>query len=176
MYSAKFPKDIRCPLEYGLEIFGGRWKSRILCLLAEKERLRYSEIKAELENASDTAIASCLKELRAEGLLIRTQYIPPHVEYSLTDKALELVPLLRGICRWAGKHLGADSPLELRHCKRCMVPVEAAREAQMKNEAEAGVGAGVGVESDVNEADGSGEAPAAGAQEPRVEESVEKHQ
>ena len=26
MYKHKLEKDIRCPLEYGLEIFGGKWK------------------------------------------------------------------------------------------------------------------------------------------------------
>lgn len=26
--------DIRCPLEYGLDVFGGKWNSRIICVLA----------------------------------------------------------------------------------------------------------------------------------------------
>ena len=37
MYKHKLEKDIRCPLEYGLELFGGKWKSRILCLLSQKK-------------------------------------------------------------------------------------------------------------------------------------------
>ena len=37
MYQRKLEKDIRCPLEYGLEIFGGKWNSRIICVLAEKK-------------------------------------------------------------------------------------------------------------------------------------------
>lgn len=37
MYQKKLDKDIRCPLEYGLEIFGGKWNSRIICVLAEKK-------------------------------------------------------------------------------------------------------------------------------------------
>lgn len=36
MYQPKLEKDIRCPLEYGLAVFGGKWKSRIICVLAEK--------------------------------------------------------------------------------------------------------------------------------------------
>ena len=31
----KTEKDIRCPLEYGLDVFGGKWKSRIICVLAD---------------------------------------------------------------------------------------------------------------------------------------------
>ena len=45
MYKPKLEKDIRCPLEYGLEIFGGKWKSRIICVLSKKKILRYSELK-----------------------------------------------------------------------------------------------------------------------------------
>lgn len=41
MYKPKLEKDIRCPLEYGLEIFGGKWKSRIICVLSKKKILRY---------------------------------------------------------------------------------------------------------------------------------------
>lgn len=45
MYKPKLEKDIRCPLEYGLEIFDGKWKSRIICVLSKKKILRYSELK-----------------------------------------------------------------------------------------------------------------------------------
>lgn len=53
MYQHKLEKDIRCPLEYGLEIFGGKWKSRIICVLAEKGTLRYSELWKEMSNITD---------------------------------------------------------------------------------------------------------------------------
>ena len=53
MYKPKLEKDIRCPLEYGLEIFGGKWKSRIICVLAEKETLRYSILRREMSNITD---------------------------------------------------------------------------------------------------------------------------
>ena len=44
----KIEKDIRCPLEYGLEIFGGKWNSRIICVLAAQKTLRYSEFRTVL--------------------------------------------------------------------------------------------------------------------------------
>ncbi len=43
-YKKKLDEDIRCPLEYGLAIFGGKWKSRIICVLTAKDTLRYSEL------------------------------------------------------------------------------------------------------------------------------------
>ncbi len=56
MYQAKLEKDIRCPLEYRLEIFGGKWKSRIICVLAERGSLRYSILRKEM-----TMINVCVK-------------------------------------------------------------------------------------------------------------------
>lgn len=52
MYKPKMEKDIRCPLEYGLEIFGGKWKSRIICVLDSKKILRYSELRSEIGNVT----------------------------------------------------------------------------------------------------------------------------
>ena len=48
MYKPKLEKDIRCPLEYGLGIFGGKWKSRIICVLAAAGTLRYGELRKEM--------------------------------------------------------------------------------------------------------------------------------
>ena len=42
-YQRKLDKDIRCPLEYGMGLFGGKWNSRIICVLSTLGTLRYSE-------------------------------------------------------------------------------------------------------------------------------------
>ena len=88
MYQKKIKEDIRCPLEYGLSVFGGKWKSRIICVLAGKKKLRYSEIRKEMCNITDAVLASTLKELIKDGIVNRKSYdeIPPRVEYSLTKK------------------------------------------------------------------------------------------
>lgn len=120
-HKRKLEKDIRCPLEYGLDVFGGRWKSRIICVLAAKDTLRYSELRDELANISDAVLSSEVKELMASGIVARTSYdeIPPRVEYSLTDKGRSVVPILQSICGWAGlfyREVRADAPS---HCQRC---------------------------------------------------------
>ena len=71
MYQPKLEKDIRCPLEYGLEIFGGKWKSRIICVLAEMKTLRYSELRKEMSNITDAVLASTLKELIRDKIVER---------------------------------------------------------------------------------------------------------
>ncbi len=121
MYQHKMEKDIRCPLEYGLEVFGGKWKSRVICVLAEKKILRYSEIRKEMTNITDAVLATTLKELIAYGIVNRKQYdeIPPRVEYSLTEKGVSVVPILQCICSWSGAYHKEDNEHALLQCQRC---------------------------------------------------------
>ena len=115
MYQKKMQEDIRCPLEYGLEVFGGKWKSRIICVLAEKKRLRYSELRREMANITNAVLATTLKELIADEMIHRKQFdeIPPRVEYCPTEKGNSVVPILRSICGWAGIYQNEDSELSL---------------------------------------------------------------
>ena len=115
----KTEKDIRCPLEYGLDVFGGKWKSRILCVLSDGP-LRYSVLRGEMVNVTDAALASALKELTADGLIARHQYeeIPPRVEYDLTEKGRSVIPVLQHICKWAGI-VQKDLPVTSKRCQRC---------------------------------------------------------
>lgn len=121
MYQKKLKEDIRCPLEYGLEIFGGKWKSRIICVLAAKEVLRYSELRREMGNITDAVLSVTLKELIADDIVIRKSYdeIPPRVEYSLTDKGSSVVPILQTICQWSGVYHKEDSENTMIQCQKC---------------------------------------------------------
>lgn len=46
---------LRRPIEKGLDILGGKWKSRILCVLAQRGPIRYGQFKQEMTNVTDTA-------------------------------------------------------------------------------------------------------------------------
>lgn len=121
MYQRKLEKDIRCPLEYGLEIFGGKWNSRIICVLAAKKVLRYSELRKEMGNITDAVLASTLKELISNDIVIRKSYdeIPPRVEYTLSEKGLSVVPILQSICKWSGhfyKEENDNTMIQFRKC------------------------------------------------------------
>lgn len=120
-YKKKLEEDIRCPLEYGLTIFGGKWKSRIICVLAAKETLRYSEIRKEMFNITDAVLAATLKDLITNGIVDRRSYdeIPPRVEYSLTDKGKSVVPILQSICQWADIFYKNEGEIEMAQCQRC---------------------------------------------------------
>ena len=121
MYQPKLKKDIRCPLEYGLDVFGGKWKPRIICVLAAKKTLRYSNLRDEMGNITDSILSSTLKSLIANGIVLRIQYneIPPHVEYKLTEKVLSIISLLQQICKWSGAYFKSDIDSTAVHCQKC---------------------------------------------------------
>lgn len=120
-YKKKLDDDIRCPLEYGLATFGGKWKSRIICVLSANNTLRYSEIRKEMYNITDAVLAATLKDLIEEEIVLRKSYdeIPPRVEYSLTDKGKSVVPILQSICKWSGIFYKDDTQNEMTQCQKC---------------------------------------------------------
>ena len=123
-YKRKIEKDVMCPLEFGFETFGGKWKSRIICLLNYYKTLRYNQLKKELTNISDTILAQMLKELINDGIIDKMQFneIPPHVEYSLSNKGKSLHPILKNICKWSKENL--EDKLVKKHpaCLTCNEP------------------------------------------------------
>ena len=120
-YKKKLDDDIRCPLEYGLTLFGGKWRSRIICVLSANEKLRYSEIRKEMYNITDAVLAATLKELIEAGIIERKSYdeIPPRVEYYLTEKGKSVVPILQSICQWSDIFYKEDSKNEMTQCQKC---------------------------------------------------------
>lgn len=120
-YKAKIEKEIMCPIEYGLDIFGGKWKSRIICVLSSKDVLRYNEIRKELANITDTVLAAMLKEMISDGVVSRKQYeeIPPRVEYALTEKGRSVLPILQSICYWSRQQTKDQLDKKIAPCKTC---------------------------------------------------------
>ena len=88
MYQRKQEKDIFYPLEYGMELFSGKWSSRIICMLAALGMPRYSKLHTQMGNITDAVLASTLKFLIANGIVLRKSYneIPPRVDYTLSEK------------------------------------------------------------------------------------------
>lgn len=121
MSQRKESDNIRCPLEYGLKIFGSRWNARIICVLSEKEVLRYSELRKQIGNITDAVLAASLKSLIESEIVVRKSYdeVPPRVEYSLSEKGVSVVPIIQSICKWSGIFYKEDKENISVHCQRC---------------------------------------------------------
>lgn len=124
MYQAKYEKDIRCPIKYWQEIFEGKWKACIVCILSEYDSLRYGRIREKIGGITDTVLSNDLKELTEANIIERKQYdeIPIRVEYSLTEKGQSVLPVLCTVCAWAKKYYLEVENAEIRCCKyeKCM--------------------------------------------------------
>ncbi|WP_028778519.1 winged helix-turn-helix transcriptional regulator [Shimazuella kribbensis] len=91
---------------YTLSLIGGKYKMIILHWLAEKKVMRHNELKRSIGTISFKTLSIMLKELEADGLIIRKEFpqIPPKVEYTLSERGLSLLPLFHMMCEWGEKN------------------------------------------------------------------------
>ena len=92
-----------CPLERMSDLLGGRWKIRLLWAVHRAGSARYSQLKRGLAGITDMALATCLKDFVASGVMRREQFneVPPHVEYSLTENGQRLGQALEAVRQWS---------------------------------------------------------------------------
>ena len=97
----------RCGLKRVLDIVGGKWKILILCIIDNQDIVRYSELKRGIFGITNTMLANSLKELEEDNLVVRKQYpeMPVRVEYSLTEKAKTLIPILLELKKWGEENI-----------------------------------------------------------------------
>lgn len=94
-----------CGLDAVLAVLGGKWKPLILYYLAHETR-RYGELRRCLPGISDKMLIQQLKELRADGVVERTDYmeVPPRVDYALSPFGQSLARSLAPLCIWGEEH------------------------------------------------------------------------
>lgn len=92
----------KCPIKYALEVIGGKWKLNILGQLLRKDICRFNQLKRDVSGITNTMLANSLRELENDKLITRNQYneMPVRVEYTLTDKGRNLLPLLYELTIW----------------------------------------------------------------------------
>ena len=95
----------KCPVTFTLHKMGGRWKPLIIYNLVAGAK-RYGELKKAIPGVTDKMLIQNLKELEADQLISRLArpFIPPHVEYSLTDCGQALSPVFVAMKDWASKY------------------------------------------------------------------------
>jgi len=83
------------PVEFALHFIGGTWKMPIIWRL-NKATMRYNELKKALPHITHKMLSNQLRELVEHGYIIRTAYpvVPPRVEYSITEKGREVIPVI----------------------------------------------------------------------------------
>jgi len=98
-----------CPSRVVLDHVTSKWGTLVLLALAEGEPLRWSELRRRAEGVSEKMLAQTLRVLEADGLVNRDArpVVPPHVEYSLTERGRELATRLVPLMDWIAEHAPA---------------------------------------------------------------------
>lgn len=90
-----------CPLTQALLVVGGKWKPIIISHLRKSPK-RFGQLNALMPKISRKVLTTQLQELVRDELLTRHSYseTPPRVEYRLTEKSKELVPIFQSLSEW----------------------------------------------------------------------------
>lgn len=94
-----------CPVETTLTLISDKWKVLILRDLLPGTK-RFGELKKSIGHVTQKVLTAQLREMEANGLLIRTVYaeVPPRVEYTLTDLGYSLKPVLDAMWDWGEEY------------------------------------------------------------------------
>jgi DNA-binding HxlR family transcriptional regulator len=97
----RHPYDQWSPDARALDLVGDKWTLLIVRDLASGPR-RFIELQRVLPGISTEQLRSRLNRMVADGLLTRKRYreVPPRVDYELTERARDLMPVLGELARW----------------------------------------------------------------------------
>ena len=95
-----------CELNSAVSIISGRWKSQIIYSISEGNN-RFHLLKKELPNISEQVLGRQLKELETHKIIIKKEIpdtTPAGIEYVLTNKGQDVVPILKNLCEWGKEY------------------------------------------------------------------------
>lgn len=96
-----------CPVHRALGLLSGKWRTHIIYELCKHRSMRFGALKKAYPRITNTMLTSTLRDLEGLGIVHREQLneIPPHVEYSLTEKGRALLPVFLELSRWGEDNL-----------------------------------------------------------------------
>jgi len=106
-----------CPINLSLEVFGDRWSLIILRDMMFGGRRHFRELLTQSEEGiSSNILADRLKMLLDQGMITKTDD-PTHKQkaiYSLTEKAIALVPIFAQLGAWGRRYTPVTKELSIR--------------------------------------------------------------
>ena len=98
-----------CPVRRAMNLIGSKWKVLLLERLSAGTK-RYGELRRLMPDVSEKVLINELKELVAYGLLDKQAYpeVPPRVEYSLTEKGRQAMPVVDSIKAFGLQYLADE--------------------------------------------------------------------
>ena len=106
-----------CPINLTLEVFGDKWSLLVIRDMMFGDRRHFRELLSKSEEGiASNILADRLKKLVEMGMITRADD-PTHKQkgvYSLTEKAIQLVPVFAHIGGWGRRHLPVSEDLSIR--------------------------------------------------------------
>lgn len=95
---------MNCPVGETIKIVRGKWTMPIIYYLGFGT-LRFSELKRKMPYITEANLTKELRQLENYGMIHREVYkeVPPKVEYSLTEKGFQFIPVMEAIAEFAEK-------------------------------------------------------------------------
>lgn len=102
-----------CPMTRTMATIGTKWKPIIIYTIA-KRSVRFGFIHAAMGIISRKVLTEQLKELEEDGIISRKEFEASvqRVEYILTEKGLDLLPILNMLTRWNKKYHPFEKPVK----------------------------------------------------------------
>ncbi|MFJ4540960.1 winged helix-turn-helix transcriptional regulator [Streptomyces tibetensis] len=94
-----------CQVRQILDRIADKWSLLVIALL-ENRRLRFTELRREIDGVSQRMLTVTLRSLERDGLVKRTVHpvVPPRVEYELTSLGRTLHATIQSLVTWTEKH------------------------------------------------------------------------
>lgn len=94
-----------CPVRFGMSQFGDKWSFLIIRDLMFKGRKYYHEFIEAGEGISTNVLASRLADLESNGIVNKSRdpIKGSRFIYALTEKGIELMPMMLAMIDWAEK-------------------------------------------------------------------------
>jgi DNA-binding HxlR family transcriptional regulator len=95
-----------CPISCALDVFGDKWSLLIIRDIMLRGKLSYSEFLTSEEKIATNILVNRLSVLERENILVK-QVAPTNKSkfvYSLTEKGIDLLPIVIEIMDWGAKY------------------------------------------------------------------------
>lgn len=95
-----------CPISFALEAFGDTWSLLIIRDIVYFGKKTYGEFLESDERIATNILASRLDQLEQAGILVKQPHPSDRRKevYSLTEKGLDLIPILLELAAWSARH------------------------------------------------------------------------
>ena len=92
-----------CPIRNILARICDKWSLLVLYTLKQEPVMRFNMLQKNIPDISRKMLTTTLRTLEDDGFVTRKVYaeVPPRVEYSLTERALSLLPYIDQLTAWA---------------------------------------------------------------------------